>query len=271
MTTVIFDGDVVAHMAAEIPFRIRCEEFAKEGIDMEKYKGGKLSFYFPENDKETFKKCQNNFLAIMGETLERFWTKKSLMAVKSTTNFRDDLYPDYKCKRGKWRIENPWVPIIRHWAVSEGIAIFAEDREADDYLRTWAEQCKLSGEKYVIASIDKDLYCIEGEHYDLKKKSILRMDQVSAMRHYYAQLLSGDATDHIPGLPGIGPKKAEKAVLDCITEEECQEVVVSMYLEAYGDEWENQLLSNGKMIHILKHEYDYFTIKDWPLVQELRG
>jgi hypothetical protein len=270
MTVVIFDGDVIAHMAAEAPFRIRCAEFEKAGIDLDQYKGKKLDFYFPEHDAETFERCRDNFLLIMDEAKDRFWTNDHLMAMKSSQNFRDDLYPAYKAKRGKYRIENPWVHTMRQWAVEQDLAVFAHDMEADDFLRIWAEQCQTAGQRFVIASIDKDLYCIEGKHYNLKKKEVLDISKFEAMRHYYLQLLVGDAVDNIPGLPGIGPKKAEVLLEDCEEEEDFQEVVVSMYLEKHGDEWENYLLSNGKMIHIMRHENDHFVIKDWPLVQELR-
>jgi len=266
----LFDGDVVAHIAAAIPFRARIAEFDKLGIPTDNYKGRSLSFYCPQNDPKTFAQCKDNFWQLVQESNQKVWASDFLMAVKSPTNFRDDMYPLYKAKRGKWNITNPWVPILRDWAVSEGLALHAHDKEADDYLRIWAEQCRLEKIPFVVSSVDKDLYCIEGKHLDLKQKKILAVDRLEALRNFYSQLLSGDQVDHIPGLPGVGPKTAVKMVAACTTEEEFQEIVVAHYYEAYGDQWDDYLLSNGKMLYIMKTENDYFRISHWPLAKELR-
>jgi 5'-3' exonuclease len=42
-------------------------------------------------------------------------------------------------------------------------------------------------------------------------------------------LLTGDGVDNIPGLKGIGPKKAAKILKDCVTEQELYKAVLEAY------------------------------------------
>jgi 5'-3' exonuclease len=90
------------------------------------------------------------------------------------------------------------------------------------------------------------------------------------MRHYYQQLLKGDPTDNIPGVPRVGEVKAAKILAPFTTEKDFQEQVVEQYLLAYGEfEWKDYLLSNAKMIHLQRDKDDYFNFKQWPIIQEL--
>lgn len=266
----LVDGDVLCHMACERPWRMKLEFLEKCGVNTEELKGlGEVPGYDAYADTEVFEKCWLVFKEILYEALDTAYCADHLMAVKDSKSYRDWIYSDYKRDRGKWRIYNPFVQMIRARAVDEGLAVFATDKEADDLIRMWAEECRAYDVSYVIISIDKDLYCIEGNHYNPKKKEFQTITAQAAMQNYYGQLLSGDPTDHIPGLPGIGPKKAADFIEGLITEEDCQEVVVAMYIEKFEDDWLSYLLSNGKMIHIQRSWNDHFIVRDWPIVQDL--
>ena len=75
---------------------------------------------------------------------------------------------------------------------------------------------------------------------------------------YWKQMLMGDTTDNIPGLPKVGPKKAENILEGSINY--CVDVCKA-YHEFYGDEGYNYLLSNGRMIHIWRWVGDHFKVK----------
>jgi 5'-3' exonuclease len=165
-------------------------------------------------------------------------------------------------------------------AVKDGMAIESVGREADDLMRIWAEEAREAGVPYVICTIDKDLKCIPGLYHKMHIDAIgrtwtteertIEISEDYATRFYYEQLLKGDPTDNIPGVPKVGDIKAAKIIKKCTTEEEMQEAVVNEYVNAYGiDDWYDYLLSNGKMIYLQKHLNDYFSCLDWPIVQEL--
>jgi 5'-3' exonuclease len=200
-----------------------------------------------------------------------------VMAVKGEGNYRDDIYSDYKGHRtvDPNSVRASVVPAIRQLAVMEDMAVFANGREADDLVRIWAGEAERGGVDYVIARADKDLACIPGQHLrvfpDMRKATMELITPEHATRFYYEQLLQGDAVDKIPGIPRIGPKKATKLLEDYNTEEDFQNIVLAEYINAFGDNWESHLLSNGKMIYIQKHLNDYFSFDNWPLAKEMRG
>ena len=254
---LLIDGDVLAYMAC------KSREPPVGGFDED-------VDYTEEEDLKYLEESWDNFKKLVSGILDNNWTSDYLMAVKSAFNFRNILYPDYKMNRHKDVSKaNKFVPMIRKLAVKHGMAIEAFNCEADDFLRIWAEQALAANEEYTVVSIDKDLYCIPGRHYNPKKEETRVINKLDATRHFYEQLLKGDSVDNIPGIVGIGPKKAEKALASCENETEMQEVVVSMYMDAYALLWHDMLLSNGKMLYLKKTYDDFFRIDTWPVVQEI--
>ena len=86
--------------------------------------------------------------------------------------------------------------------------------------------------KTIICSIDKDLRNTPGWHYNWNKdEKPVWVSEEEATYNFYKQLLTGDRVDNIQGIPGIGPKKAEKILEECDSE-------LGMYLavhEAYAE------------------------------------
>ena len=140
-------------------------------------------------------------------------------------NFRYDLAvtQPYKGNRTQEKPNNfnqVWDHAIKEWGfiVTKGI-------EADDAVGLKATE----GKECVIVHIDKDIDMIPGVHYNFIKKEFYEVQPFQAIYNFYKQLLTGDKTDNIPGVSGIGPKKAEKILSECTTEQELYEQCLKTY------------------------------------------
>jgi 5'-3' exonuclease/ribosomal protein S27E len=263
MTIALIDGDVIAYLSCKS--RYKDAQGNTKVID-------KYTHQF--SDKENTIYLQESYLhfhEILKSIEDQTFASDMLIAMKSNQNYRDEIFNEYKLNR-KTSYNSSLkeiVPTLREIIIFEKLAIEAVGREADDMLSIWAHQAMLAKEDYVIVSIDKDLQCIPGMYFNIKKNTFTQITPEFALKFFYRQLLSGDPTDNIPGLPGVGPVKAEKYLYNVNTEEEYQEIIVEQYINAFGVYWYDYLLSNGKMLYLQKSEHDYFKITHWPIVQTL--
>jgi DNA polymerase-1 len=86
--------------------------------------------------------------------------------------------------------------------------------EADDLVAYSAYKLRRQENTTVIVSSpDKDLLQIPGEHLGTKNSPDRVVSEDEARYFMWLQMLTGDGTDNITGVPGIGPVKA-KAILD---------------------------------------------------------
>lgn len=131
--------------------------------------------------------------------------------------FRQDLYPPYKQNRSAVPPDLiPQFPLIRHAIEALGIvSIELEGYEADDLIALYTRLFKQQGHDIVIVSSDKDLMQLidnQVRMFNPSKNEFIDAEDVYAKFHVSPQqmidlqALMGDATDNIPGIPGIGPK-----------------------------------------------------------------
>lgn len=136
--------------------------------------------------------------------------------------FRNDLYAAYKARRlAMPETLRPQIPRIKDVVRAYRIpALELEGYEADDIIATLAKRWEKEGE-VVIVSGDKDLMQLVSAHVtmlDTMKGEHIGIEQVRAKfgvepaRVVEVQGLMGDATDDIPGIPGIGEKTAIKLI-----------------------------------------------------------
>ena len=136
--------------------------------------------------------------------------------------------------RGKWNT-----------VVTDGI-------EADDQLGI--DQCRAEQYTTCIISIDKDLNMIPGLHYDFLHDLHYEISEEQGWYLFCKQLLTGDTTDNIPGLEGIGPKKADK-ILDGLQGAQLLEAVSTEYASRSGKrDWFAYLREQAALIWILREE-----------------
>ncbi len=135
--------------------------------------------------------------------------------------FRTGLFPKYKAHRPRLDDDlRTQFELIRRFTEGLGIlSVSVPGYEADDILATIARQVERSGGQCVLVTNDKDcrqLLSDKVRMLNLRKRAYLdpaglhadwgiRPDQAADF-----QILVGDATDNVPGVPGVGPKTAAK-------------------------------------------------------------
>ena len=145
----------------------------------------------------------------------------------SKHTFRTDLYDGYKAGRKPMPEElRQQDPVIRDLLGRMGLRIIeCEGFEADDILGTLSRQCEERGMEALLVTGDRDSFQLAGENTSIlyTKRGISETQRVTPawVRETYgvtpAQLidvkgLMGDASDNIPGVPGVGEKTALRLI-----------------------------------------------------------
>ena len=132
-------------------------------------------------------------------------------------------------------------------------ATLLEDMEADDMLSIRMHELREDGVPCVLVSIDKDLHQVPGLHYNNVKDEWTTITYLEGQRKLFIQVLTGDTTDSIPGLPGVGEKTAEKVLKDCLTIEQMKAAVIAKYkmMEEAGKIEKGFLFEQANLVFIL--------------------
>jgi len=126
----------------------------------------------------------------------------------NTVNFRKAFWPAYKENRRNVRKPLLWKA-LREYLVKNYDTRVKDSIEADDILGILATQPN-TGQRRIIASIDKDFRSIPGEYYNMKDRILETITEDEADQNFYRQILTGDAVDNYPGIKGCGPVKAAR-------------------------------------------------------------
>lgn len=137
--------------------------------------------------------------------------------------FRHDIYPDYKANRPPMPDDLAvQIPYIKELVRNMNIPCFeVQGIEADDIIASAAKVLSAQGAKVVVVSGDKDLLQLVDDKvvmWDPMKNKI--MDTAAVEEKYHVKTeqlldcysLMGDSSDNVPGVPGVGPKTAQKLI-----------------------------------------------------------
>jgi hypothetical protein len=204
--------------------------------------------------------CQDIMYAVNAEAIDIYLTGSG----NYRAEYGDDEFP-YKGTRKQEKPEH--FTELKRYMIEEMGAILIEGEEADDRMGIDAVQ-----HGHGIATLDKDLNGIPGWHYRWKTRSkeamLYNVSPEDADRFFYTQLLTGDATDNIPGLSKRLGRKVMPAIKAPLQEmhdpKEMYEYVRSVYSDAYDavgmclddkDEViDNWLLKQGRCLWIRRAE-----------------
>ncbi len=178
------------------------------------------------------------FLNILFKVLEEEQASFAAVAfdLKAPT-FRHKMYEGYKGTRRPMPQElHEQVPLMKEMLRAMQIPVMElEGYEADDILGTVSRQMERQGLCVSIVSGDRDLLQLATEEIriripktkatgteieDYYAKDVQERYQVTPQQFIDVKALMGDASDNIPGVPGIGEKTATKIIAQygCIEE-----------------------------------------------------
>ncbi len=138
-------------------------------------------------------------------------------------NFRNEIYKDYKANRSDPPDDlAPQFNYIRKAVEAFNVPSVEQiNYEADDLIATYAKQIIEAGAKVTIISSDKDLMQLVSKEirlFDPMKSKVIGSKEVhekfgvKPSQVIDVQSLSGDSSDNIPGVPGIGIKTAAELI-----------------------------------------------------------
>ena len=201
----------------------------------------------------------NNIVAIAGQDD----STPPILFFTGSTNFRFDIAKrtPYKARPGNkpWHYKNikAYLKAVYDYRQQEGL-------EADDLMAL--EQTRRPNET-IICTRDKDLRQVPGWHYGWELANqpqfgpmlvdefgsiALSHDRKSikgyGLKFFYSQCLTGDRVDSIPGIDKCGPVAAFEILEHMQTPEECFKAVREAYKAAYMDDWDKELLEQGRLL-----------------------
>lgn len=182
-----------------------------------------------------------------------------------TGNFREEVATmhEYKGNRDKFHKPVYYQDLIK-FLIEYHNAVIVEGIEADDALGIM--QCGAREETW-IATKDKDLRMIPGNHIDMNTWETFHVTPEAGIRFFYHQLLTGDPTDNIKGVPGIGEIRASRILTSISGQKELFLRVAEEYKKV---DWspltpKEAMLENGKLLWILRNPEGYWEFPfEWP-------
>lgn len=162
-------------------------------------------------------------------------------------NYRNAIGTIQKYKGNRTSTRKPaHLSACREYLVRRWDAVIVDGEEADDalgYMQT---------ADTILTTVDKDLDCIAGRHYRPpwkgKEGYLYEVSEVEADRNFYSQLLKGDSTDNIQGIPGVGDKSPFHKVIQSLTS---PREMAEFCFEKYFDY--ELTLHCDKPLHVLKN------------------
>jgi len=198
---------------------------------------------------EPLENALHNIKATMNLIAERTKDPTPTVFLSGKENFRKHVYRLYKANRNKtmrpfW--EKECVQFLKdNYSTNQTDCI-----EADDGLGIAMDS------NSICVSIDKDLDQLGGHHYNWVKDTSYFVDEFQAAYNLYFQMIKGDSTDNVPGIPGWGDKAAGQALSLATTPETLLWACQDSYKEHFGVTWEKEWDLNYKLLHILRNEED---------------
>lgn len=146
---------------------------------------------------------------------------------------------------------------VRNYLIKKYNAEVSVELEADDVLA-------INGlkENEIVCSIDKDLLQVPCTHYDWTTGQLVTISEDDGDYNLWAQIIAGDSTDNIQGMPGYALTKAYK-VLDEAEEQSRRgwaKAAMTLYRDKFPSKpwlhWKKAFHETATLVYLLRNAED---------------
>ena len=207
-------------------------------------------------------KPNDTFDSIMKQVKIDTACQEYTLHVSGKGNFRREIEQPYTVYKGQRKEKPPQFRDLKEYVIKTYNPVMHDGLEADDTISIEASKYIKINQLYMLITIDKDLKNIGGLFYNLMHNNLIAVSKKESIEFFHEQLLTGDFVDNIPGIEGIGKVKAGKILADKTIKEQF-ESIIDAYKTHYKKDHRNRLEVMGKMLYLLKHIDDKWTINFW--------
>lgn len=151
----------------------------------------------------------SNVRSVVTTILDEMQSNKYKVFLSTGNNYRGEVSTIKKYKANREGAPKPeHYDAIHQYLLEHYDTVKLESIEADDAMALC--QTKSS----VICSLDKDMLQVPGFHYNWVRDEKIIIRPEIGTRKLFMQVLTGDPTDNIPGIYGIGQVRARKLLAD---------------------------------------------------------
>lgn len=217
----------------------------------------------------------SNFNSKLNAVLDQKWIRDYTLYLGGSTNFRKDLYPEYKAKRKKSPAMRKFLHDYVCWKYKDKVVV-SQGEEAEDLCLSAALK---EVNNNIVGFVDKDLTTQSGLFFNYQKmdKGVFFINKTQAFYNLCCQLLHGDrSTDNIRGIDFVSKELKEKykvstksigegtaiKLLEDVKHNKLlmKDRVVDIYKLSYGEEWKEKLQFTGSLVFISKVKDEYFSV-----------
>lgn len=256
-------------------------------------------------------------IQVLNDKIENMYEKTgathSCFFISQGRYFRHGISPDYKKSRGNTKSPLKWLKTLKSYLIEEYGAQSMNLVEADDLVAYWYSRdfllvegipCSMPVEDFdvglkiepldtILCSPDKDLLqSIEGTFFNYSYKLVDKTKPESVEKGWWVtttntdvdnfiwtQMLMGDATDGVTGIPGIGAKGAEKILFELglsSAPPHLPEHILSRYISHYHSVSQGiyEFQKNYRLLHLLNTDEDFLQevgeLPIFPTVNEIK-
>lgn len=272
MKTLLVDGDILVYRCGFAAEKKWYAITLEDGTRLEFNGKRELGDWAKDNpghefSMETIHEIQpkafalNNVRTVMDTLIGKFEGELEVY-LTGKGNYRNDIATIREYKGNRKDAPKPiYYQDIRDYMCKKYGAVVVDGQEADDEIGIRATEL---GDDAIIITTDKDLDTIPGWHYNWVKGDHYYVDERTANRNFYLQILTGDSTDNILGIQGVGPVGAAKLLGDNTTPKGMWQACLAAYVDKYpkgceGVSAKNAAIQTARLVYIRKHRDEIWS------------
>lgn len=261
---LLIDGDIIRHRCA---FAAEKTKYLVQGpasrfMDCDSKAeanefAGEDGIIWSRKDVQPVEKAYEIVDCTMGSILSSCKPSGYRLFLSGDSNFRYQIAKTKVYKGNRSQPKPVHFLALGEYLVRSYSAEYTDGVEADDALGIGLSA---EPERRVIVSNDKDLDQVPGWHYNWVTGESYWVSPREGDFALYTQILRGDTTDNVPGLPGIGPAGALEILEGSKSSKElCQRTWIE-YRDYFGDteRARDYFMEQARLLYILRKEGDSY-------------